>query len=171
MDTWMDGESIMKQEAERFIKEANWLSWTFHEGNIRLERDCFTSLRVVLGFRRLGIETRRKRWIDLDRAAKLKGCEFDVIFQGVNRGRLENLVTQVSHKIFLFIEENNFRTFRAVHNEDKIYEASRVWNRTNWLGKILVSTHETIWNNKSPEVIYCVLFVSERREKWKKEAP
>lgn len=62
----------------------------------------------------------------MDRAAKLKRCQFDVVFQEANWGQLENLVTQAIHKIFLFIKEGNFRTFRAVHNEDNIYEASRV---------------------------------------------
>lgn len=60
----------------------------------------------------------------MDRAAKLKGCQFDVIFQGASRGQLKNLGTQAIYKIFLFVKEKNFRNFRAVHDEDKIYEAS-----------------------------------------------
>lgn len=62
----------------------------------------------------------------MDRAAKLKGCQFDVIFQGANWGQLEKLITQAIHKIFLFVKEKNFRTFRAVHDENKIYEASGI---------------------------------------------
>ena len=62
----------------------------------------------------------------MDRAAELKSCQLYVIFQVVNWGQLENPVTQASHKIFLFIEEDNFGTFRAVHDEDNIYEASGV---------------------------------------------
>lgn len=61
----------------------------------------------------------------MDRAAELKGCQSDVIFQGVTWSHLENLVTQALHKIFLFIKVDNFGTFRAVHNEDDVYEANR----------------------------------------------
>ena len=62
----------------------------------------------------------------MDRAAKLKGCQLDVIFQGAHWGQLKYLVTQATHKIFLFVKEKNFGTFRAVDNEDKIYEAHGV---------------------------------------------
>lgn len=62
----------------------------------------------------------------MDRAAKLKGCQFDVIFQGAHWGQLKYLVTQATHKIFLFVKEKNFGTFRAVDDEDKIYKARGV---------------------------------------------
>ena len=48
----------------------------------------------------------------MDRAAKLKGCQFDVIFQGANWGQLKYLVTQATHKIFLFVKEKSKTTLK-----------------------------------------------------------